>query len=167
MKLSLFIARRITFNRQKSFSRFIIRLATVATALSVSSMIITMAFVNGFQQAVSEKVFSFWGHIRVQQYEPTKALVAEETPLQQNDTVFNIVKHIKGVKNIQAFATKSAVIDHNRNIEGVLFKGVGKQYDSTNITKFLKKGRWLEESAAKRHTAAGKVVGTLQGCKAR
>ncbi|MDB5232347.1 MAG: transporter, permease protein [Chitinophagaceae bacterium] len=143
MKLALFIAQRITFNRQKSFSRFIIRLATAATALSVASMIITMAFVNGFQKAVSEKVFSFWGHIRVQQYEPTKSLVAEETPLQQNDTVFNIVKHIGGVKNIQAFATKSAVIDHDRNIEGILFKGVEKQYDSSNIIKFLQQGRWL------------------------
>ena len=77
LNLAFHIAKRLAFNRQKSFSRFIIRLSVAATALSVMAMIVTMAFVNGFQQTVSEKVFSFWGNIRVQKYEPNKSLVAE------------------------------------------------------------------------------------------
>lgn len=143
MNVASFIARRIAFNRQKSFSRFIIRLATVATAISVAAMIISSAFVNGFQHAISDKIYNFWGHIRVQQFEPTKALVAEESPLEQNEEVDTILSHTANIKQYHAFATKSAVIEHKKDIEGVMIKGVGSDYDFSNLQRFLAGGRWL------------------------
>ncbi|AYD47856.1 ABC transporter permease [Arachidicoccus soli] len=143
MDVSSFIAKRIAFNKQKSFSRFIIRLATLATAISVAAMIISSAFVTGFQQAVSQKIFSFWGHIRVQQYEPVKSIVAEETPLQQNAQVYHILQQNTNVKEVQPFATKSAVIEKNKDIEGILIKGINSHYDFNNLHSFLKAGRWI------------------------
>lgn len=143
MNVSYFLAQRVAFNRQRTFSRFIIRLATAATALSVAAMILTLAFVNGFQLAISNKVFNFWGHLHVQQYEPDKSIVAEETPLEQNDTVFQILKSTPGVVNVQPFATKSAILEKNKEIEGVLFKGVDSSYDFKNMQSFLKKGSWI------------------------
>ncbi|MEP6514513.1 MAG: ABC transporter permease, partial [Parafilimonas sp.] len=144
MNLSTFIAQRIAFNNQRSFSRFIIRLATAATALSVAAMIITLAFVNGFQKTVGNKVFSFWGHLRVQQYEAGKSMVAEETPLQKNDTVVEILQSMHSIKQVQAFATKSAVVEKNKEIEGVLFKGVESNYDFNNLNSFLVAGKWID-----------------------
>lgn len=143
MNVPFFIAKRIAFNNQRSFSRFIIRLAAAATALSVAAMIITLAFVNGFQQTVSKKVFSFWGHIRVQQYEPGKAMVAEETPLPYNDSVVKIMQNTPGVKHFQSFATKSAVLEKNKEIEAILFKGVSSNYDYSNLKPFMVEGRWI------------------------
>lgn len=142
MQLATFLAKRIAFNKQRSFSRFIIRLATAATALSVAAMIITLAFVNGFQFAVSNKIFNFWGHLRVQEYEPDKAMIAEETPWQPNDTTTQILHALPQIKQIQAFATKSAVIEKNKEIEGVLFKGVESNYDFNNLESFLIQGRF-------------------------
>lgn len=144
MNVSSFIAKRIAFNRQKSFSRFIIRLATVATAISVAAMILSSAFVNGFQQAISEKIYNFWGHIRVQQFEPVKALVAEETPLVQSNAVDSILSRFPNIREYQPFATKSAVIEHHKDIEGILIKGVGHRYDFSNLQSFLVAGRWLK-----------------------
>ena len=143
MNVALFIAKRIAFNQQKSFSRFIIRLAIAATALSVAAMIITLSFVTGFQQTVAAKVFSFWGHLHVQQYEATKSLIAEETPLEKNDTVQQILRSLPQVKTVQVFATKSAVIENNSDIDGILIKGVEKEYNFNNLQPFLKEGRWL------------------------
>ncbi len=143
MNFAFDIAKRIAFNKQKSFSRFIIRLSTAATALSVMAMIITLSFVNGFQKTISQKVFSFWGHIRVQHIEADKALVAEESPITKNDTVELIIKQQKGVKRTEVFATKSAVLEKQKEIEGILFKGIDAHYDSTQLHQFIKQGRWL------------------------
>jgi lipoprotein-releasing system permease protein len=107
------------------------------------AMIITLSFVNGFQKTVGEKVFSFWGHIRVQHFETNKSLVSEENPIRKNDTVLNIIKQQSGVEHVQAFATKSAVLEKKREIEGILFKGIEKDYDSSQLKPFLVKGRWL------------------------
>ena len=142
MQLATFLAKRIAFNRQRSFSRFIIRLATAATALSVAAMIITLAFVNGFQYAVSNKIFNFWGHLRVQEYEADKAMIAEETPWQPNDTTLQILHIFPEVKHVQAFATKSVVIEKNKEIEGILLKGVESNYDFNNLSSFLKQGNF-------------------------
>jgi lipoprotein-releasing system permease protein len=144
MNLSSFIAQRVAFNRQKTFSKFIIRLATAATALSVAAMILTLAFVNGFQQAISNKVFSFWGHLHVQQYEQDKSIVAEETPTVPNDTVLQILHNTPGIQHVQPFATKSVVLEKNKEIEGVLFKGIDSSYDFNRMQSFLVAGSWLD-----------------------
>ncbi len=144
MNVSFFIAKRLAFSKQQSFSRFIIRLSVSATAVGVAAMIITLCFVNGFQQTVSEKVFSFWGHIRVQQYEPDKSMVAEEVPIIKNNSVLTTIKKTEGVTIVQSFATKSAVIEKNKNIEGILLKGIEADYDSSTLKPYLKEGRWLK-----------------------
>ncbi|MBA4198413.1 MAG: hypothetical protein C0459_12755 [Chitinophaga sp.] len=143
MNTTWYIANRIAFNKQKTFSRFIIRLSVAATAISVAAMIVTICFVNGFQKAVSEKVFNFWGNIRVQHLALDKALIAEEAVIERSDTVENIIKSNTSVAHIQPFATKSAVIKKEQQIEGVLLKGIDTTYDSIAIKKFIVAGRWL------------------------
>lgn len=140
MKLSFFISRRIIFNTQPSFSRFIIRLAVTATALSVSAMIITLSMVNGFQRAVSEKVFSFWGHVRVQSVSPIRSMVSEESSFHRNDTVEAAIRNAKGVTHFHSFAIKSVVLKTRENFEGVLLKGVDKRFEQQPFN-FLKSGR--------------------------
>jgi len=144
--LSLDIAKRVAFNHQHSFSRFIIRLSIAATTLSVMAMIITLAFVNGFQQTVSEKVFSFWGHVRVQKYESGKSLIAEETPLTMDSSIQKTISLQPGVIRVQNFATKSAVIENKNEIEGVLIKGIDHAYDSSTLKPFMQSGSWINFS---------------------
>ena len=140
MKLSFFISKRIIFNTQPSFSRFIIRLAVAATALSVAAMIITLSMVNGFQRAVSEKVFSFWGHVRIQSVSPVRSMVSEESSFRQNDTIARAISDTKGVNHFHAFAIKSVVLKTRENFDGVLLKGVDRSFAKQSFP-FLKSGR--------------------------
>lgn len=143
MNISSFIANRIAFNQQKSFSRFIIRLSITATVISVAAMILTLSFVNGFQEVVSQKVFSFWGHVRIGYRQPMKNNIAEEVPIQMNDTVLRVVKAMPQVASIHPFATKYAILKTAEEMEGVLVKGLDETYDSSHIKPFMQQGRWL------------------------
>ena len=105
-------------------------------------MILSLSFINGFQKVVSEKVFSFWGHIRVQHFEPFKVSIAEEFPIQKNDTAENAILSNPDVKYLQPFATKSAILKSSETIEGILFKGIDKGYHFEEIDQFKMKGRW-------------------------
>lgn len=143
VNIARFIASRIAFNPQRSFSRFIIRLSIAATIISVAVMILTLAFANGFQQTISNKIFSFFGHVRVQDYNALQVTIAEEIPVKKSDSVLNLVKINPSIKTVQAFATKNAILKTSETIEGVLFKGVEKEYDFNNLKSFLISGRWI------------------------
>ena len=103
----------------------------------------TLAFVNGFQEAVSQKIFSFWGHIRLQHYEQYKSSIAEESPIEKNDSIAHAISGIQGVQRVQPFATKYAILKTSESIEGVLFKGVDSSYDFSAMQQFLTQGRWV------------------------
>ncbi|MFT3677447.1 MAG: ABC transporter permease [Chitinophagaceae bacterium] len=141
MKVATFIANRIAFNQQRSFSRFIIRLSTVATVISVAVMIIALAFANGFQSEVSKKVFSFMGHIRIMERQPMKALIAEETPLMENDTLLADIRKNPAVQQIHPYATKYGILKTKDEIEGVLVKGYDSTYQFDFFKRFIRQGR--------------------------
>ena len=107
-------------------------------------MIVTLAFTNGFQETVSQKIFSFWGHVRVQYKQPLKSTIAEEEQIEKNDTVAQLIRQNPNVISIHPFATKYAILKTKDEMDGVLMKGLDSSYDFDHIKRFLKQGRWLK-----------------------
>jgi lipoprotein-releasing system permease protein len=114
-----------------------------ATAISVMAMILTIAFTHGFQDAIAQKMYGFSGHIRVQHFEPEKVDMAEEQPILANDTVLQMVRADPEVQTAQPYATKYAIVKGPESFEGVLLKGVNRNYQFQHLQAFLKSGRWI------------------------
>ena len=147
LKVAAFIANRVAFSKssekgqQPSFSRFIIRLSVAATVIGVMVMIITLSLANGFQETISQKIFSFWGHIRVQERQPDKPVNAEEIPILRNDSLVTEIQKFPDVTSVHPFATKYAILKTRDEVEGVLLKGLDPSYDFKNISSFLQDGK--------------------------
>lgn len=103
-------------------------------------MIITAALASGFQQQISEKVFSFWGHIRVQEKQPDKAIIAEEIPIRHNEGLLNSLRQQPGVRSVHPFATRYALLKTREQMEGVLLKGLGDREQFRQLSTFLQEG---------------------------
>lgn len=141
MQYPLFIARRIIFNAQPSFSRFIIRLAVIATTLSVATMIVTLSLVNGFQEAVADKVFSFWGDARIQPLDPMRSVSAEGSGFLRNERTENMLRNMPEIDRFHAFAVKSVVLKNAGQFEGLMVKGVDALFKEADFKRFISSGR--------------------------
>lgn len=167
MNLSFFIARRIAFSGKKNFSRFIIRIAIVAVALSVAVMIAASALITGFKNEISRKIFEFWGHIHITDTSYSLSFEPQPIPLDQPfypslDTVSGVSyteqelfggyetgREVEktsrgGIRHIQAFAHKPGIIKTKTAMEGILLKGIGQDFDWENLKPYLLEGRPLQ-----------------------
>lgn len=109
-------------------------------------MIVTLSLANGFQATVSQKVFSFLGHIRIQEKQPEKAIISEDSHIVKNDTLVSEIRKNPNVESIHPYYTKYAILKTKDEIEGVLFKGIDSTFDFRHIQPFIKKGRPLQFS---------------------
>ena len=142
MNLPVYIAKNLINGNKKAFSSFILRVSVLATTISVATMIVALSFINGFQQVVAEKIFHFWGHLRVQHFEPLKSSIAEASAIQRTPEIEDILRRTSGVKSIAPYTNKSAILKSTGSIEGVLVKGIDSSYPLEKINRFLIKGKW-------------------------
>lgn len=129
MNLSFFIARRYLVKQKGTFSSFIIRLAIVATALSVAVMILAMAIVTGFSDAVATKLYSFMGHVHVVPYDETRSSsLTFSEPILLNRGLMNNIRKLPHVTNVSPFVEKPVLVQAKGQMEGLVLKGVDKGY---------------------------------------
>jgi len=162
MNLEYFIARRVATAGQQSFSRLIIRIAVVAVALSVAVMIIATALIAGFKQEISSKIFGFWGHIHITDTSINRNLLDADPVSTRQDfypaldslgpvsytletelmgrVVMQELETRGGVEHIQVYALKPGIIKAKEEIEGIILKGVGRDFNWSFMEQYLQEG---------------------------
>ncbi len=127
MNTELFIAKRILSKNKENFSRPIVKIAITSIALGLAVMIIAVAIVTGFQSEIKEKVIGFGSHIQISNYDYNKSF--EDSPISKNQSFYPFIDTIEGIKHIQIFANKAGIIKTKDQIQGVVLKGIGADYD--------------------------------------
>ncbi|MBQ2673839.1 MAG: ABC transporter permease [Prevotella sp.] len=144
MNLPLFIAHRIysSDGQRREVSRPAIRIATLGVAIGLAVMIITVSVVLGFKHTIRDKVVGFGSHIRIENILTEQT--ASPTPICISDTLKRNIKAIPGVRHIAPYAMTQGILKTDSDFLGVIFKGVGKDYDLSFLKQHLVSGKMPE-----------------------
>ncbi|HOZ75986.1 MAG TPA: FtsX-like permease family protein [Flavobacterium sp.] len=142
MNLEHFIAKRLIAakGRKSSISAPIIKIAIAAIAIGMVMMIVSVATGIGLQQKIREKVSAFNGHIIIQNYDDNQSQ-GSVTPISTEQDFYPKFKTVTGISHIQAVASKAGIIRTEKTFEGIVFKGVGADYQWSNIKEYLVSGK--------------------------
>ena len=142
MNFPLFIARRIYSDHigdQQKVSKPAIRIAVAGVAIGLAVMIISVCVVLGFKHTIRDKVVGFGSHIQVANFYTLQSSAIDQ-PIAIGDSMMNVLKKTEGVKHVQRFAMKQGILKTDNDFLGVMFKGVGPEFDSTFIHKNMVEG---------------------------
>lgn len=170
MNTSRFIATKVAFASNKSFTNWIIRIAIFAVALSLTVMIVAFSMISGFKKDISEKIFGFWGHIHITDYNISRSIEASPIRMNQDflldlDTLSSITyqtpvhifgKNIPGkfsfktldvdIKSVYPFAMVPAIIESKDEFDGVIVRGLGENYDWNQLAQYIQEGRRIQKA---------------------
>ncbi|MFC2439403.1 MAG: ABC transporter permease [Segatella maculosa] len=140
MNLPLFIARKIYSGKtdSKQVSRPAIRIATAGVAIGLAVMLISVSVVLGFKHTIRDKVIGFGSHIQVANFMTMQT--GDSYPIQMGDSMITVLKSTPGVKHVQRYAMKQGILKTDHDFLGVVFKGIGPEYDTTFLHQNIKQG---------------------------
>ena len=138
MNVAYFIAKHIAPGRTEAYARPIIRIAVISIALGLALMIISVAIVIGFKSSISNKVVGFSAPLRVVAFTNNESL--EESPVTLGTKFLKTLRTNPEITHIQYTAQKGGVLKTRNQIQGIILKGVGQNYDWSFLKKNLTAG---------------------------
>lgn len=138
MNFEFFITRHIIGKAKENLSRPAVRIAIVSIALGLIVMILAISILTGFQKEIRDKVSGFAAHITITSYDFNKSL--ESNPVLTNQEFYPHLDTVDGIRHIQVFATKGGIIKTEDQMEGVILKGTGRDYDWTFLKDWMIEG---------------------------
>ncbi len=153
MAFEPWIARRLMSAGGGGFTRVILWMATGAVALSVAVMILSLALMTGFKHEITRKMFGFWGHIHIS--DPRSIRSYEALPFDYDSAMVTSIADIArvewteatpngdrtrltrgGVRHVHPYIYLPGIITHDDQLEGIVLKGVGADYDWPAMNRF-------------------------------
>ncbi|MFM7813693.1 MAG: ABC transporter permease [Flavobacteriales bacterium] len=143
MNIAKYISDRILRTDDRSqISRPIVRIATIGIVVGVAMMLMSVCIVSGFQQEIRNKVIGFGSHFQVIGGETNFS--QDSHPLLYDTLVYDKLKSVEGVRQVQVFATKPGILETKEAIQGIVVKGVSADFDWSFLKNALQSGDALD-----------------------
>lgn len=129
MNINLYIARRIFSSKENrnQLSSRIVNIALFGIVLGLIVLILSVAIVVGYKSEVGRKVIGFSSHLQIVNLDSNQSF--ETSPISQNQPFLKDLRKIDGIRHVQIFATKPGVIRADDEMQAVVLKGIGPDFD--------------------------------------
>ncbi len=141
MNVAAFISGRIRHTEGQSFSATVARIGVASVALGLAVMIISFAILGGFKREIYQKIFSFGGHLQVSEFSMNRSF--ETSPISLNTSLYKNYRNIPEIAHIQGVTQKAALIKTDTEVQGVIMKGIGPDFDVTMFQPNLREGNFI------------------------
>lgn len=144
MNIEHFIAKRILKGSGASnqLSRPIVRISVFGITLGLAAMILSVSVVTGFQNEIKAKLIGFNSHIQISNYDNNVS--AEPKPISKIQPFLKQLQDNPEIRHIEVYATKNGIVKTKTDNEGILLKGIDKDYDWNFLNKSFVAGKGFE-----------------------
>ena len=158
MNLSYFISKRIAGKQQASFSSTIHKIAVGSIGVGLAVMIVSFLILKGFQNTVTDKIYSFSSHFQITKY--TMANSYEEAPISIDNDIYNNYQKYGFIDHVQEFSHKAGLIKTQDEVLGIIFKGVSERFDLDRFGDNIVEGRFVsfKDSAYSKEVMLSRVI---------
>lgn len=140
LKFPLYFSKKIAFSKdnKNNLSRVIVFIGRLSVALGVIVSLITVSTGLGSKKAIKERMADFSGHISIKSKQSNNSY--NSSILSSEGLQINKIKALPDVASTQNYVSVSGILRNEHNFAGIIFKGVGKDFDAERFKKFLIEG---------------------------
>jgi lipoprotein-releasing system permease protein len=138
LKTEFFIAKKLSFNKDNKPVKVMTRIAVFSVALSIAVMIVALSVLSGFKIQLKEKISGFNSHLRISNLDSNYSF--DIPPIRNDYDFYNSISILPEVKHIQQYAYKGGIIRASSDIQGVVLKGVGTDFDRSFFEQYMIEG---------------------------
>ena len=140
MNLPFFISNKITKKSEGTFSQTIHKVAITSIAIGMISLLLSFMILGGFKKTISEKIYSFGGQLLITQF--TQSSSFENASFLLSDTLISVLEAEPYITRFQSFALKAGLLKTKEEVQGIIFKGIDIDFDTSSFQSNLVKGRF-------------------------
>ena len=139
MNFEFFIAKRLLRQEGSTYSRPIVRIATLSIALSIAVMIVSVGVLSGFKNQIKEKITGFTSHIHIQPY--SLDINSSNEAFSLSDEDLKHIRRLPEVRTVEPYILQAGAIKTKTDFQGVILKGVAEDFDYAFFKENLCEGK--------------------------
>lgn len=140
MKFPLYFSRKIALSKdnKNNLSRIIVFIGRLSVALGIIVSLITVSTGFGSKKAIKEHMADFSGHINIKSKRSNSSY--NSSVLETEALQLQKIKENADVASTQSYVSVTGILRNEHNFAGIIYKGVGKDFDHERFKKFMVSG---------------------------